>query len=139
MSSPSTKPNPNDNISFDPSTAIPSSSRMTSTMTMTYDPEHRFSQIEMRMEKYDQLLAEIQRSQDRHDLMLQTFIEEMKELKLHDIDLSKIAQGHDINLMQNNHRWTIFGNITKWVLGVALSIFLLFMGTLITHLFSIWP
>lgn len=85
------------------------------------------------MDKYDQILAEIVRNQDRHDLMLSTFITEMKELKEKDIDLSDIARAHETDIQEHSQYWSTMTSSAKWVLGLLVSIGLLFLGSYISH------
>jgi len=96
--------------------------------------DHRLTQMELRMDKYDQILAGILRSQDRYDLMLDTFMKEMKELKARDIDLSSLIHTHERAIDEHSQHWKTTMTVAKWIVGVLSSLTLLFLGTLLNHL-----
>jgi hypothetical protein len=96
--------------------------------------EQRLERSEERLEKYDQIILEIRRSQDRHDLMLSTFIDEMKVLKASEVDISKLLQTHEDQITEQHRNWRLLLTILKWVVGVLLSIGLLFLGSYLSHL-----
>ena len=96
--------------------------------------EQRLCKGEERMDKYDQILAQIVRTQDRHDLMLSTFIDEMKALKEKDIDISEMVKNHESDIHKLTDHWTTAIGIGKWILGILVSIGLLFLGSYISHI-----
>jgi len=94
----------------------------------------RFERIEKRQDQYDQSIADVKRSQDRLDVIFTTFIDEMKELKAKDVDISLLLQNHEKDIEKQKTYWNQIFGLGRWAIGLFVAIGLLFLGTLITHI-----
>ena len=88
-----------------------------------------------RMEKYDQILSGMQRSQDKYDILLQNFADEMKVLHSQEVDLSKLIAHHDTSIVKIETRWHRTLGVTKWIGGTSVSVGLVYLGVYLAHIF----
>ncbi len=125
------------------------------TTTTTSTLNQRLSTVEQRqqladdrMNKYDQFIgelrtntAEIRDSTIKSDALYSHFVEEMKELKAKDVDIGTLLvamrdrmNDQDKVVEKQAGHWSTFFVIGKWVIGFFGSVFLVFLGSIMSHL-----
>lgn len=94
----------------------------------------RLDRIEKQQDQQKVIIDDMRRSQDRMDVVFNTFIDEMKLLKQKDIDLSILVEQHDKEIIKQSGYFSQVFSIGRWVLALIVAIFLLYLGTILPHL-----